>query len=52
LPQVIKEFLKDKEQRKYLGANARKFAKEHFWSWEERINIEVTLCANLLKDKK
>lgn len=46
------ELLKEKEQRKYLGANARKFAEENFWSWEERINAEVTLYVGLLKDKR
>ena len=52
LSQVIKELLEDEERRNYLGANARKFAEEHFWSWEERINIEVSLCVGLLKDKR
>ena len=52
LSQVIKNLLKDEERRNYLGANARKFAEEHFWSWEERINTEVTLCASLVKDKR
>ena len=49
LPHVIKELLKDKEQRKYLGANARKFAEEHFWSWEERINKEINLVQGLIR---
>ena len=41
LSQIIKELLKDEERRNYLGANARKFAEEHFWSWEERIEAEI-----------
>lgn len=49
---MIKELLADKKRRDYLGTNARKFAEEHFWSWEERINAEVTSCSSLLKDKK
>ena len=49
---MIKELLVDEERRNYLSVNARKFAEEHFWSWEERINAEVTLCASLVKDKR
>lgn len=52
LSQVIKELLADEKRRHYLGTNARKFAEEHFWSWEERIKTEVALIASLLKDKK
>ena len=52
LSQVIKKLLADEKRRDYLGANARKFAEEHFWSWEKRIKTEVALIASLLKDKK
>jgi len=41
LPEVIKELLANEELRSRLGTNARKFAEEHFWSWEERIEAEV-----------
>jgi glycosyltransferase involved in cell wall biosynthesis len=41
LPEAIKGLLADEEQRQRLGANARKFAEEHFWSWEERMDTEV-----------
>ena len=47
LPQVIKELLEDEERRNYLGANARKFAEEHFWSWEERIKAEIKEVTSL-----
>ena len=47
LPQVIRELLKDEERRNYLGANARKFAEKHFWSWEERIKAEIKEVTSL-----
>lgn len=49
LSQVIKKLLEDEERRNYLGANARKFAEEHFWSWEERMNEEISLVEGLVK---
>lgn len=48
LPEVIKELLANEKLRNYLGANARKFAEENFWSWEERINAEVAEVQKLL----
>ena len=32
-----------------LGMNARKFAKENFWSWEERIDAEVSEVSALVE---
>jgi len=52
LPQVIGELLKDEERRKYLGANARKFAEKHFWSWEKRMNMEIGLVEKLIIDRE
>jgi glycosyltransferase involved in cell wall biosynthesis len=49
LPEVIKELLANDELRKRLGANARKFAEENFWSWQERIEAEVTEVSRLIK---
>jgi len=49
LPQVIRELLKDEERRNYLGANARKFAEKHFWSWEERIKAEIKEVTSLVE---
>ena len=49
LPQVIKELLEDEERRNYLGVNARKFAEEHFWSWEERIKAEIKEVTSLVE---
>ena len=48
LPEAIRKLLVDKELRQRLGANARKFAEEHFWSWEERIEEEITEVCQLL----
>ena len=49
LPHVIKELLANNELRNRLGANARKFAEEHFWSWEERIEAEVAEVSRLIE---
>ena len=49
LPEVIKELLADDERRKRLGANARKFAEEHFWSWEERMSAEIKEVTKLIE---
>lgn len=49
LSQVIKGLLEDEERRNYLGANARKFAEEHFWSWEERIEAENKEVTSLVE---
>jgi hypothetical protein len=35
LPEVMKELLADEGSRELLGASARKFAEECFWTWEE-----------------
>lgn len=49
LSQAIKGLLEDEERRNYLGANARKFAEEHFWSWKERIEAEIKEVTSLVK---
>ncbi len=49
LPEVIKGLLADEERRRYLGANARKFAEENFWTWEERMEAEVAEVEKLVK---
>ena len=49
LPEVIKELLANDELRKRLGANARKFAKENFWSWQERIEAEIREVSALVE---
>jgi len=49
LPEVIKRFLADRNLRERLGANARKFAEENFWTWEERMDAEVQAVKALLR---
>lgn len=49
LPQVIKELLANEEERNRLGTNARKFAEEYFWSWDERIEAEIQAVERLLR---
>lgn len=49
LPNIIKRLLADEELRNQLGANARKFAEENFWSWDERMEAEVRAVEALLK---
>lgn len=49
VPQVTKQLLADEKRRKKLGSNARKFAKEHFWTWEERMDAEVQAVEMLLR---
>jgi glycosyltransferase involved in cell wall biosynthesis len=48
LPQVIGELLVDEERRRRLGNNARKFAEEHFWTWEERMEHEIAAVESLV----
>ena len=49
LSEVIRGLLDDKGRRKHLGANARKFAEEHFWGWEERMVAELSAVEGLLR---
>ncbi len=49
LPEFIKELLANEELRNRLGANARKFAEENFWSWEERIDAEIREVSALVE---
>jgi len=49
LSEVIRNLLTNKELRERLGASARKFAEEHFWSWEERMDAEMQAVESLLR---
>lgn len=49
LPSAIIDLLKDEEKRKRLGEEAKKFARENFWTWEERIKIETSEVEKLIK---
>ena len=48
LPEVLRDLLVDEERRRRLGNNARKFAEEHFWTWEERMEHEITAVESLI----
>jgi len=52
LPEVIRKLLADNELRERLGSNARKFAEENFWSWDERIEAEVAEVQKLLNQRQ
>lgn len=49
---IIKELLAHEELRDKLGANARKFAEENFWSWEERIEAEIREISRLVEPRE
>jgi len=49
LPEIIKELLANEDLRNRLGANARKFAEENFWSWQERIEVEIAEVNRLIE---
>jgi glycosyltransferase involved in cell wall biosynthesis len=51
LPEVIRDLLADKEQRQRLGANAREFAEDNFWTWEERMDAEVNEVTVLVEKR-
>lgn len=52
LADIIKELLADEKLRDQLGANARKFAEENFWSWEDRIEAEVAEVSRLVEQRE
>ena len=52
LPTIIKNLLSDGGLRERLGGNARKFAEEHFWSWEERIEAEIREVRMLVEKRR
>lgn len=49
LPEMLRELLADEEQRQRLGANARRFAEDNFWTWEDRMDVEVKEVAILVE---
>jgi glycosyltransferase involved in cell wall biosynthesis len=52
LPAVLKGLLADESRRQRLGAQAREFAAEHFWTWEERMAAEVAAVSALVPRRK
>jgi len=51
LPDTIMELLNNEKQRRKLGRNAKTFAEKNFWTWEERMNVEIKEIEKLLKIK-
>lgn len=51
IPNYILELLNDREYANELGNNALKFAKENFWTWEERLDEELKVVKKLLDRK-
>lgn len=49
LSEVIKDLLENDDFRNRLGEKARNFAEENFWSWEERIEAEITEVSQLIE---
>ena len=39
--QAISELARDRESRDRLAAAARRYAEEHFWTWDDRLRAEV-----------
>jgi len=48
LPHVTVDLLRNDSLRKHLGENAKKYALEHLWSWNERITREVNEVESLV----
>ena len=50
LPRVICGLLEDAEMRRELGQRAEEFALNNFWTWEERMQEEVTLVEEIVAE--
>ncbi len=48
LASIICDLLEDKDLRTRLGQNARDFALNRFWTWEERIKEETSVVEKLI----
>ena len=52
LPDVIIKLLKDEKLREKLDMNARKYASEHFQTWDERIKMEIKFIVDIPKHRR
>jgi len=52
LAKRLSTLINDEELRKKLGRNAKRFAKEHFVSWDERIRMELEVMEEVVKKFK
>ena len=48
LSEEIISLFDNAEYAKMLGRNAEKYAKEHFWTWNERIAAELNAVNRLI----
>lgn len=48
IPSLMLSLTNDNTKRALLGKNARQFAIDHFWSWEDRMKEELRIVSNLL----
>ncbi len=48
LPDIICDLLSDDDLRKRLGQNAGQFAQNHFWTWEERMEKEISAVEKIM----
>jgi len=49
LPNVLNELLSSSELCSRLGQNAASYARQHFWTWDQRMDAEVSLAETLLE---
>lgn len=50
LPERIIQLIEDKKYAEELGANAREFADNEFWSWKDRMDAEISIVNTLYKE--
>jgi glycosyltransferase involved in cell wall biosynthesis len=50
IPKYIHKILDDKKYSESLGNNAKQYAEENFWSWNERMKAEVDIVNELNKN--
>lgn len=48
LPKIVCSLLRDPGLRRELGSKAREFAARRVWTWEERMQAEVSLVGELI----
>ena len=49
---AVSALINDSKRRARMGQNARKFAREHFTSWNDRIAMEMKLIESLIEQAK
>lgn len=47
IPRYVHKIIDNNEYAKMLGNNAKRYAKDHFWSWQDRMKAELALVGNL-----